>query len=301
MNFTRPDYVAEVARLRGSRRPDQRAMGDNFAFEENLGPDRVKHFEKFVGDQPGLIPNTEQYFFEAVQGQLRSHVPVTFQPINSQALMSAGIEPNQTIARIECIDTPLVDSGTDYAALAANPRDPSLSTPLLRAMNQYAGARPAFACFRAELADDLTADDWLPRLIARLGLGHFAAKRGETKRFALMKYLAKEVVDSTHVKQPFAIPTVLESRCNEFFCPAPPGPGVGYAVDLDAATGRGWVREFLHMRVTWKAEHLDRLGAITGPTPPLALAAARDAHIGRLRTAADRPNYGEDMSPHVDS
>ncbi len=36
-------------------------------------------------------------------------------------------------------------------------------------------ARPAFAAFRPELADDLAAADWPHRLRDRLGLAHYGA------------------------------------------------------------------------------------------------------------------------------
>ena len=300
MNFTRSDHAADLLRLRASRKPDQRAIGDNCVFEENLGAKRVAHFEAFDGDDPGLIPHATAYFLESIQGSIRTHIPSTFEAVNAPALMSAGIEPNQRITRLECIDDALNRSGTDFAALQADPRDAGLLGPLLRIMNGYPGARPAFACFRAEVAGDLKAPDWLPRLIARLGLGHFAVKSGETKRFALMSYLARDVIESTALLQPFAIPTVLDGGCNSFFFPAPPGQGFGYAVDLDPAAKRDFVREFLHMRITWDARQVDRFGEVTGPNAPVALPSARDAHLHRLRTASGRPNYGETMSPHVD-
>ena len=302
MKFTRSEYAADLLKLRASRKVALRAQGDNLAFEENLGAARIADFEAFDGDDPGLLPQVHGYFSESVQGQLRTHVPSTFRPeLNAQALMSAGIEPNQRIMRLEHIDGALIASGTDFAALAATPIDPALLAPLLRQMNSYTGARPSFACFRAEVAEDLVAPDWLPRLIARLGLGHLAVRPGETKRFALMSYLAKEVLDSTSLERPFAIPTVLDGGCNPYFFPAPPGQGFGYAVDLDPTAKRDWVREFLHMRITWKVSHLDRLCSLTGPSPPIPLAALRDAHLERLRKASTRPNYGEAMSPHVDA
>ncbi|MBF0374203.1 MAG: hypothetical protein HQL39_12395, partial [Alphaproteobacteria bacterium] len=103
----------------------------------------------------------------------------------------------------------------------------------------YAGARPAFACFRSEVARDIRADDWPLRLRARLGLGHISLKVGQRAYFALMEYDVAEVRAQTpHIGSPFAIPTVLESRNNPHFFPAPQGRGEGYTVDLDHAAGR---------------------------------------------------------------
>lgn len=305
MNFMRGDHSADLARLRTDRRAATRAIGDNFAFEENVGPDRLGHFERFAATVAGLLPIAAEYFFASVQGARRDHIPSTFTATNAAALMPAGIERTQKVVRIERLDDALNASHTDFAqlqaALTPGPVDRSIVDPVVRTLNAFPGARPAFACFKAEAAPDLAAADWLPRMIARLGLGHHALAPGETGHFALTQYTIDEVFREATVAQPFAVPTVLESRNSEFFFPAPAGQGIGYAVDLDPAAGRDWIREFLHIRLTYRADHLARVARLTGPTPAVGLTAVRDAHLNRVRTKCARPDYGAAMSGEVDA
>lgn len=171
MRLTRLDYADDLARLRASRRAEQRALGDNFLFEENVGSDRQADFEGVSVTGPGLRAGAADYFFTTVQGVRRGHTPTTFSPVNGPALLPAGIEPVRKIVRLECIDDALsrmaVTLRAGEAAMAASPREASVLDPLIRVLNQYPGARPAFACFKAEVAADLREPDWLIRLLAR--------------------------------------------------------------------------------------------------------------------------------------
>jgi hypothetical protein len=313
MLFTRDDHMADLDRLRTDRHPPVRAIGDNFAFEENVGSDRLAHFERFAATAVGLRPIAAEYFFVSVQGSRRDHTPSTFEPVNAPALMSATIEPTQRIARIERLDDVFsrrgaaspAESEADFVrlqdALASSPADRSVVDPVVRALNAYSGARPSFACFKAEVVADLAASDWLERMRGRLGLGHHALAAGEMGYFALMQYTADEVVRQAKVAQPFAVPTVLEARNSEYFFPAPAGQGVGYAVDLDHAAGRDGIREFLHVRLIYRAEHLARVARLIGPTPAVSLAAVRDGHLVRVRARCARADYGAPMSGEVDA
>jgi hypothetical protein len=270
-----------------------------------VGSDRAADFEGFGAIDPGLLAAVGAYFFTSVQGNRRDHTPSTFTAMNAAALMSDGIDPNQKIVRIERIDDVLDSRRLDFEAirrgLAGSPPDASVVAPLIRALNEYTGARPAFACFRAEVAPDLAAADWLPRLRERLGLGHFSPADGETWHFARMEYTAAEVFSQAAMAQPFAVPTVLDTRASEFFFPAPAGVGFGYTVDLDPAAVRATVREFLHVRLTYEVRHMVKVAALAGPLPATPLAAARDAHLGRVRAACGRPDYGAMMAGEVDA
>jgi hypothetical protein len=190
----------------------------------------------------------------------------------------------------------LTDRDAFLATMASDSPDASIVGPVIRQLNEYPGARPMFACFAAEVATELGEPDWLPRLLRRLGLGHHTFKSGEIGTFALMRYTVADVLNGAGPEQRFAVPTVFEAPGSEYFFPAPFGQGIGFAIDLDPAAGRAWVREFLHVRVSYRLEHMVTAVSLAGPTPAVDLARARDAHLLRARSASGRPDYGTLMS-----
>ena len=300
MLFERSEYNEQVRGLRASSCAATRAIGDNVQFEEHVSDQRRLGFEAASPPVSDLMISLADHFDRAVQGARRSHVPETFRSINALAHMSSTIEPNQCITRLERVDDAILRSGTDAAKLIQTMAEPSpdrtIVDPMIRALNAYPGARPMFACFSAEVAPDLATPEWLPRLISRLGLGHHALAVDEVGYFALMRYTVREVLDQAVGVNPLAIPTVFEARNSEFFLPAPLGHPIGFAVDLDPAAGRNWIREFLHARLTYTWDHMIRVVSLTGPTPAVDLIVARDAHLRRARRASDRPEYGTLMS-----
>ncbi|MBF0307843.1 MAG: hypothetical protein HQL41_19695 [Alphaproteobacteria bacterium] len=305
MRFTRDDFEGDVVAWRRSGDVSTRARGDNFAFDEHVGPDRLADFESFDFQAPGLKGACGEYFYSSVEGAERTHVPSTFASINERALRYENIEDNQKIVRLERIDDALGAAGhaneRDAAferltAATGFQRDESVIQPILRQFEAYIGARPVFACFHCEVATDLKAPDWLPRLVARLGLGHHVLQRGERGYFALMTYTVGEVREQArHIAHPFAVPTVLESRGSPHFFPAPYGRREGYAVDLDHRADRVSICEFLHARLSYRPAHLVKVGRLDGPTPDLDLAAVRDAHLRRVRERVGRPDFGAPM------
>lgn len=58
------------------------------------------------------------------------------------------------------------------------------------------------------------------------------------------------------------------------------------------------VVELLHVRLTYRAEHIIRLGEISLAPAPLALARLRNHHLMALHLASGRDDFGEDMSEH---
>lgn len=300
MQFERSDLVSNVEALRASPIPARRAIGDNIAFEEHVGDERRQTFEASATQASDVRRSLAHHYDRAVQGLRKEHVPETFQPINARALMARDIEPNQRIMRVERLDVALgkAESRGDalIEAMADSPPDRAIIDPVIRALNAYPGARPMFACFAAEVATDINAGDWLPRLIRRLGLGHHALAVGETGHFALMQYTVREILDQAATDAPFAIPTVFEAHGSEYFLPAPFGQNIGFAVDLEPGAGRDWIREFLHSRLTYTRDHMIKVASLTGPTPVVDLALARDAHLRRARDASGRPDYGVLMS-----
>jgi hypothetical protein len=303
MRFHRQRLNDDMDRLRQAADADDRARGDNFAFEDNVGPARLAHFEATTAGMGDLAKAAMGYFRRSVEGARLDHVPSTFEDMNDPALWPSTIEGVQKIVRLERIDGILDSARVDFAALKATVEsgcpDDSVVTPLLRGFEDFPGARPSFACFKAEVAVDLQRSDWLERLCQRLGLGHWALADGQTARFALMEYTVAEVFRQTRLTRPFARPTVLECQNSEFFFPTPREVENGYAVDLDHLAGRDSIREFLHVRIKYGIDHLKRIAERTGPTAPVDLPAARAAHLARLqarlKTRCDRSDFGEPM------
>ncbi len=257
------------------------------------------------------MPLQAFYFAVRVQGARRSHVPVTFTASNENALYREGIEPNQKIIRLECLDDVLRSIGRDRdfaeveKAVVPATRDDALIWQVVDQFALYRGARPAFIAFKSEVASDLKEADWLNRLRNRLGLGHYDPADGQRQTFALMEYLVKDVIAEWQplatrgAERPFAFPTVLDGRASPYFFPSPGNLPSSFAVDLQEPP-RAPIREMLHIRITYQPHHLVRVGELAGPLPPVTLPAVRDAHLERLRQDAARPDFGATMTGEVD-
>lgn len=310
MQFSRPDLRGDLVRLRASRSAPDRAVGDNFAFEERVGDARRADFENTDASISSLVGLQARYFAVAVQGSRRDHVPVTFTANNREALYPTDIEPNQKIVRLECLDDILRGARRTISELAQamDPatRDESLVSHIVDQFALYPGARPAYVAFKSEVKADLAEADWLLRLRNRMGLGHYDPAAGQRQAFGLMEYLVKDVLSEWQplaargAERAFAYPTVLDGRTvSPYFFPSPHELASSFAVDL-GSPGRDTIREMLHVRITYRPHHLVRVGELVGPLPPIGLAAARDAHLAMLRNHAGRADFGAPMSGEVD-
>ena len=302
MELRRPELAADLVRMRGGRDAPARAVGDNVAFEENVSVARRADFEAATGGATEVLGALATYFRRTVQGMRLDHWPSTFDAARGAALLPAGVAGNQKIVRIVCLDdwqTPERFARLEEAVLP-HQRDGSVIEPEIRELNRYPGARPFWAAFLSEVTDDVADADWLRRLTTRLGLGHHAAAAGQTRYFALMEYRAADVMDGTGIAQSFAVPSVLEAGNNPWFHPAPRASDAGFAADLDPALGRDLVREFLHTRLMFRADHMIKVGRIVGPTPLVRIGTVRDGHVDRLRARAGRPDFGAMMTGEVD-
>ncbi|MCX7380580.1 MAG: hypothetical protein NT133_03975 [Alphaproteobacteria bacterium] len=304
MDLQRRELRDDLNRMRGSRDAILRARGDNVAFEENVSAARTAGFEAATARQSSLQAALAYYFDRSVQGEAKTHVPSTFSAENDLALLPPGVAGNQKIIRIECLDDWQRESWFSFtkleAAVQPDRRDASVIEPNIRRLNAFAGARPAYAAFKSEVSTDLGLPDWFERLVARLGLGHFAVAREDVRYFALMEYLARDVIAGTSIERPFAKPTLLEARGNEYFFPAPRGEDFGFTADLAPETGRDAVREFLHARLSYTADHMVRVYRLAGPTASVRLSAVRDAHLRHVRARSGRADFGAFMADEVD-
>lgn len=310
MQFSRSDLADDLRRLRASRSAPDRAIGDNLQFEERVCDARRDDFENAGGTISSLIDLQALHFAVAVQGTRRDHIPATFAAANEDALYRPDLEPNQKIVRLECLDDVLGGTKRTFAelakALGPATRDEDLVAHIVEQFGLYPGARPAFVAFTSEVDSDVRALDWLMRLRNRMGLGHYQPAPGQRQAFGLMEYLVKDVIaewrplEPRGAVRPFAFPTVLDGRAvSPYFFPSPRNLPSSFAIDLDSP-GRDPIREMLHVRITYKMHHLIRVGELVGPLPPIKLAAARDAHLGRLRSDSGRGDFGGAMTGEVD-
>jgi hypothetical protein len=310
MQFARADLRDDLARLRASRVAPDRAVGDNFLFEERVCDERCAEFEG-SDLSTGTLTSLQAFYFAAwVQGVRRDHVPTTFAAINQDALYRADIEPNQKIVRLECVDDVLRSSKRTFAELAQalqpRHRDENLIAHIVDYFALYPGARPAFVAFKSEVDQDLRQPDWLMRLRNRRGLGHYDPAPGQRQAFALMEYLAKDVnaewqpLRARGAERPFAFPTVLDGKgVSPYSLPSPRNLPSSFAVDLSGPETKP-IREMLHVRITYRPHHLVRVGELVGPLPPVKLAVARDGHLDRLRRQSGRVDFGAVMNGEVD-
>ena len=120
-----------------------------------------------------------------------------------------------------------------------------------------------------------------------------------------MEYLVKDVIaewgplEARGAQRPFAFPTVLESQGNPYFFPSPHELASSFAVDL-GGPGNDPIREMLHIRITYMADHLVKVGELVGPLPGVLLGSVRDGHLERLRSDAGRADFGTPMNGDVD-
>ena len=129
MKFDRSDYMSSIAGLIASRELEPRAIGENFLMDENVSPERLSDFEGAFPALPELREAATAYFKTSVEGTLRGHRPSTFDPaLNSAALHPVTMEPNQTIVRLERVDSLFtIDNGFTFdrlkAAIAVRDKD----------------------------------------------------------------------------------------------------------------------------------------------------------------------------------
>jgi len=298
--LTRSDLLTSLAELEGSTEPEEKAVGENFAIEENVGDARRDDFQGFPASSSDLREAADAYFRGSVQGNARGHTPSTFKPaFNETALLPSTVEPNQKIIRLERIDLLISgdpDLSFDRLVEAHRDHDDDTLTAFTNLFLTFSGERPAFAAFKAEVEDDLKQADWLRRLILRMGLyHHLPIGDGEQCHFAVMEYSGVEVFSQASPKsinRPFALATVLECRNNPAFFPVPRGTPNGFAVDFLAGTPAAGVREVLHIRLDYGKQHVLRFGELTGPAAKPDLVGARERHLAALRSTTGRDDFG---------
>jgi hypothetical protein len=123
---------------------------------------------------------------------------------------------------------------------------------------------------------------------------------GETILVALMRYPVRDVLaaarKATDAVHPICVPTVLDHEFTSYFVPAPRQLPYGRTLQLAGDQDCEYkIAEVLHLRLSYRVEHIFRVGAITKPVETLAapgLERLRADHIFCLQYESDRNDFG---------
>ncbi len=293
-----------IAVWRAATDPKTRSELDNVWFDERVNATRQRAFEEEIGRVETWEELRRRHvdYWETFVKVGDGFVPHTFIE-DFVARDLSRIDEKQKVVRIESLARPLSATAISLdrlrKALADDEHD--IIDLFLRTWNNFSmrDARPAFATLKSAVADDLNEPDWPERLRDRLGLAHYDAADGP-EPIALMEYRVEEIVEaaqSAGAACAVTAPTVLDSGPWPYFFPAPTELDCGRAMALfEIGNDEDLVVELLHVRLTYRPEHIVRLGEIGQPPAPLALTQLRNHHLMALRLASERHEFGEEMS-----
>ena len=300
MQFSNPRRQSALHAWRGNPAPDQRAKADNIWFEECVSAARWRHFEVIAPDTSSPA-DLAAWQTDYCATNVQTDNPDTFRDdLDPARLVSGSLDTYQRIARLEIVRaTVLNEAGLSFGDLsrAFDAGDHAVLDVFLRGWNAKRDGRPAFAAWKDELIDDLSAPDWADRVRDRLGLAHHNPAPARPIPVILMEYDVASVLHaaaSRGVRDAFVCPTVVDSAPWPWFFPSPNGLAYGRTMNLGAGTA-SLLAEFLHVGMTYTRDHIARLGEITRPVGPVELRGLRNRHLAALRAAARRPDFGEDM------
>lgn len=300
MHFSDPMLQRILDSWRQATDARERSTADNLWFEERLSQSRFATFEAAVN---GVASSTDlrnrqsDYWNEFVV--VDQDIPHTFLR-NLEPADLGTLQETQKIVRLESITRPLESSGLTFVQLsnAVRDNDAAVINAFLRAWNDKRDWRPAFAAFEDELLDTLANGDWAQRMRDRLGLAHFDCRTGPIQ-VALMKYSVSEVRNAANIQDgacAITAPTVLDSGPWPFFFPAPRDLSCGRTMPLVAvADDRDLLAEVLHFRISYRREHIVRLGELREPPEAFDLRVLRNHHLLAVRVASGRDDFGEEI------
>jgi hypothetical protein len=114
-----------------------------------------------------------------------------------------------------------------------------------------------------------------------------------------MEYQVQDVFETARIAgstHAFTAPTFLDSRAGPHFFPAPRSLPYGRVMSLlPIANDDDLLAEMLHLRLTYRRDHIARLGIITRPPVPHDLKELRNHHLVALQLASDRYDFGEEI------
>lgn len=322
--FQKQELLESLARLQTDPHSRVRAWGDNFRFETRVSAERVALFEQTFADAPAarfsprainrpldnLLLNAQiEYHTRHINGALRE--PHTFRAVNAAASFGS-IEGNQWLIRVEWINEPLTETGTDFVLLKSafdageertlEQRD--FINTFLEQWNALAKLKPRFAALETDIRDDLAATDWFDRIRTRLGLAHMTPRNGQSVFAALMAYRAEEVrehcANRAEIAYVFTSPTVLDQGPWEYFFPSPKEMTGGRTMPLEPQMDySNLVTEILHPKMNYKLDHIKRLTRVDAGPPVNSLKNLRNSHLECLQLASNVEQFGMLMGDDV--
>ena len=309
---------------RHGSRENGRYIPRNFLLDERLEASRLQSYGGFL---PAAGPTTFTEWDTAHKRYLETCVFATPPPTSDMSLLDVSDPaacPETFRAASGLVELEAVDLNTylirmvsveDLATMARTPADTlfelgervsssgqrgtpdeqKLSDLLEEAyLGDRCDRRPVFAAFYEDLQDDLAKPDWANRLRDRLGLYHLneGQRGGLPRRVFLFWYRVRELPrrPGRTSTRPLAVPSVLDHRMNEAFCPAPAALDRGRLVNLSESDTELPARELLHPFLPLEASHLLRVGKVTTPVPA-DLAPARRNHLILVRMLAQQDDF----------
>ncbi len=276
----------------------ERAAADNVWFEERVSADRWNRFELLA---PGIeSPEAlARWQTDYCRTYVHNDDPDTFRAALAPARLTTGLlDTDQRIVRLEKVDsTVLGEAGLSFDELltAHQRHDTAVQEIFLRRWNDRRDGRPSFGAWKDEMLDELLDPNWADAFRDRLGLAHYNPGPRAPIPVILMEYNVATVLTAAMARAGIVIPTVLDSPPWPWFFPSPNNLDYGRCMDLSEHDQR-LRTELLHVPVTYRHDHIARIGTIARPVVMVPLRDRRNRHLATVRTAAGQPEFGEEMA-----
>lgn len=299
MAFQRMEFRSFFELLRGVQEDQfgDREIAENFILEERLTEAREDSYMGYITsphERSDWLSGHKKYLAARIKLGQHQGFPETFTDLNSPNLLPE-LDPDQFLVRLEnlaelaklaredySID-PLADSMTTFLRDSTDREAEAIVEAFLSDCNRARDLRPIFVGFLGEVEDLLDEDDdWANRLRDRLGLGRFDPMNGEPIPVLLLRYRVADVIAvRPRDANVAAIPTVLDSEMNPFFCPTPEDWTEGQTLDLTAGDDYAVNCEILHRYIEYRTSYVYRVGWIT-ESPGRTCEETRRIHLSLL-------------------
>lgn len=286
-----------------SRQNAYRRMGamDNHASFKAWQKRHLAYLEKFVFlDPPKNIP-------KRINRRNPCQCPQTFRV--DRALRPFGsAAPELHLVRMDDIDEiarlakhspeEIFEAAEAYLRDSHSSRKREYFASILRDWNCGRDLRPLWTGFWQDLRNLFGAprrSDWANELRDRLGLYHLDPEQRLKPEIQVLvfKYpieLVPPLADRPD-RRGLAIPTVLDNRFSEAFCPPPQDHPEGYSLYLGDRQPYRSYRELVHFYTFFEPKHLFKIGTINKAAPRDILQ-RREQHLQHLRKQTGRRDYG---------